>query len=270
MAYAITNRPRRTDDVERDLATRKLFEQLLHGESVTERKEARDRVFELHLDLADALAGRYARKGIDRDDLVQVARLGLLHAINRYRPERGSFVGFAIPTITGELKRHFRDHGWTVRPPRRLQELRLRYLAAQDEATQQGASTPRDQDLQDVLHIDRRTLSQCRNLSAAYSPLSLNRTFSDESDDSELTHRLWSVDEDLEMVPTRLSLRQAIARLSPRQRSILDWRFVEECTQREIALRLGISQMQVSRILAQIVADLRSWLSDDGEAALAS
>jgi len=270
MTRANSDRTRRHDDTERDHCTRELFEQLLTSDCPSQRTEARDQILKLHLDLSDALAGRYARKGIDRDDLVQVARLGLLHAINRYRPDRGSFVGFAIPTITGELKRHFRDHGWTVRPPRRLQELRLRYLAAQDEATQQGSTTPPDGDLLKALQIDRRTLSQCRNLSAAYSPLSLDRTFSDESDDTELTHRLWSVDEDLELLPIRLSLRQAIARLSPRQRSILNWRFGEECTQREIATRLGISQMQVSRILTQIVTDLRVWLADDGEAALAS
>ena len=144
MTRANSDRTRRHDDTERDHCTRELFEQLLTSDCPSQRTEARDQILKLHLDLSDALAGRYARKGIDRDDLVQVARLGLLHAINRYRPDRGSFVGFAIPTITGELKRHFRDHGWTVRPPRRLQELRLRYLAAQDEATQQGSTTPPD------------------------------------------------------------------------------------------------------------------------------
>ncbi|MFZ0531135.1 MAG: sigma-70 family RNA polymerase sigma factor [Propionicimonas sp.] len=261
---ASLTRPNRADSTDRDLAASRLFDELLSCDSAQQRDEIRTQLVELHLDLCDSLAGRYAGKGIERDDLVQVARIGLLQAINRYRPERGTFVGFAIPTITGELKRHFRDHGWTVRPPRRLQELRLRYLAVTDVATQEGLAAPSESELLRSLSIDRPTLAECQNLSAVYSPLSLDRTFSDEPD-AEPAHRLASVDPDLDALPDRLSLRRAIAQLSPRQRAVLNWRFVEDNTQREIALRLGISQMQVSRILTQTLDDLRSGLSEDTE-----
>jgi RNA polymerase sigma-B factor len=255
--------------VERDLKAVTLFEQLAKAVPC-ERQALRNRILELHLDLCDALAAHYAGKGIERDDLVQVARLGLVHAINRYHPERGSFVGFAIPTINGELKRYFRDHGWAVRPPRRLQEVRLRYLAAQEAASHDGIAAPCESDLLASLQCDRRTLAECQNLSAAYSPLSLDRGGSDESDDAELTHLVATVDENLEFLAVRLSLQRAIAALSPRRRTILHWRFVEECTQREIADRLSISQMQVSRILGQIIDELRARLNDHDEQLLAS
>lgn len=249
------------DHVARERSTERLFRELMDAaSSQAQRDSAREEILALHLDLCDSLAGRYATRGIERDDLVQVARLGLLNAIDRYRPERGNFVGFAIPTITGELKRHFRDHGWAVRPPRRLQELRVRYLCAEDEATQAGLGTPAEGELLDALQVDSRTLAECRNLGAAYSPLSLDRPVGDAPGAAGLGQRLWAMDDDLESLPDRLSLRQAMAGLTPRQRLIVEWRFAEECTQREIADRLGISQMQVSRLIAQVVAQLRASL----------
>ena len=246
------------DDRERDNEVNELFEVRRAAPAEADRIAARDRILELHLDLCDALANRYARRGIDRDDLVQVARIGLLYAIDRYQPSRGTFVGFAVPTITGELKRYFRDHGWAVRPPRSMQELRQRFLDAENEAVQQGQATPADSELLESLQVDQRTLGECRNLNAAYSPLSLDVRVGEGADD--LASHLGMLDHEVEMLPVWMSLQRAVARLGERDHSILHWRFVEECTQHEIAERLGVSQMQVSRILTQIIAKLRDML----------
>lgn len=251
------------EHVERELVTDQLFTELADADPAR-GDEIREELLSLHLEVCDALASRYARRGIDRDDLVQVARLGLLHAITRYHPERGNFLAFAVPTITGELKRHFRDHGWTVRPPRRLQEMRIRYIATEDQATQAGHGAASDDDLREALHVDARTLAECRNLGAAYAPLSLDRAVGDDPHAS-LGQRLSTIDEDLESVPDRLSLQRAMASLTPRQRAIVQWRFADEYTQRQIAERLGVSQMQVSRLLTQILAQLRDSLDADPE-----
>ena len=179
-----------------------------------------------HLDLCEALARRYANRGIDLDDLVQVARVGLVCAAQRFRPEAGAFVPYAVATITGEIKRHFRS-SWMVRPPRRLQE----------------------QHSDDAPHAQRET-----DALSAFRPVSLDSTTAgDEAHAVELP----VTDHDLELLPDLLTLHSAVDRLDSVERQVLRMRFVDDLAQAEIGRRLGVSQMQVSRILSRVLAGLR-------------
>lgn len=179
-----------------------------------------------HLDLCEALARRYANRGIDLDDLIQVARVGLVCAAQRFRPEAGAFVPYAVATITGEIKRHFRS-SWMVRPPRRLQEQRS----------------------DDAPHAQRET-----DALSAFRPVSLDSTTAgDEAHAVELP----VTDHDLELLPDLLTLHSAVDRLDSVERQVLRMRFVEDLAQAEIGRRLGVSQMQVSRILSRVLAGLR-------------
>lgn len=179
-----------------------------------------------HLDLCEALARRYANRGIDLDDLIQVARVGLVCAAQRFRPEAGAFVPYAVATITGEIKRHFRS-SWMVRPPRRLQE-------------QRSDNAP---------HAQRET-----DALSAFRPVSLDSTTAgDEAHAVELP----VTDHDLELLPDLLTLHSAVDRLDSVERQVLRMRFVDDLAQAEIGRRLGVSQMQVSRILSRVLAGLR-------------
>jgi RNA polymerase sigma-B factor len=179
-----------------------------------------------HLDLCEALARRYANRGIDLDDLIQVARVGLVCAAQRFRPEAGAFVPYAVATITGEIKRHFRS-SWMVRPPRRLQEQRS----------------------DDAPHAQRET-----DALSAFRPVSLDSTTAgDEAHAVELP----VTDHDLELLPDLLTLHSAVDRLDSVERQVLRMRFVDDLAQAEIGRRLGVSQMQVSRILSRVLAGLR-------------
>lgn len=179
-----------------------------------------------HLDLCEALARRYANRGIDLDDLIQVARVGLVCAAQRFRPEAGAFVPYAVATITGEIKRHFRS-SWMVRPPRRLQEQRS----------------------DDAPHAQRET-----DALSAFRPVSLDSTTAgDEAHAVELP----VTDHDLELLPDLLTLHSAVDRLGSVERQVLRMRFVDDLAQAEIGRRLGVSQMQVSRILSRVLAGLR-------------
>ena len=220
-----------------------------------------------HLGLADSLARQYAHRGVDLDDLVQVARLGLLLAAVRFRPECGeSFPAFAVPTIRGELKRHFRDHGWMVRPPRRVQELRARARSARQDLEQRCGHAPSTAELAEELHVDPTALEECASADTSYSPLSLDATTANH--DAPLAERLGAEASELEGLADVLTLRRELRHLTPRERRIVSWRFADGLTQSEIGERLGVSQMQVSRILSGILARLRSAL--DPAAALVS
>ncbi|HEY9290478.1 MAG TPA: sigma-70 family RNA polymerase sigma factor, partial [Microlunatus sp.] len=141
--------------------------------SEVERQRLLDQAIKINLPVADALARRYRSRGEDLDDLVQVARMGLVHAVHRYRPENGAFLPFAVPTITGELKRHFRDHCWTVRPPRRLQELHSQVATAWSELAQQQAANPTAGQIADWLGADREEVLEAIR-SNAFSSASLD------------------------------------------------------------------------------------------------
>lgn len=241
----------------RDQRAEELFDTLSH----TTDEAARDRIVEelvaMHLDLCDGLAGRYSGRSIPTDDLVQVARLALLVAIRRYQPGPAtSFIGFALPTISGELKRHFRDHGWMVRPPRRLQELGPALRAARERWEQDHGSSPSPAELAGELGVESGEVAECLASEHSYHPLSLDITFGDDESRS-LADTLAEPQVELESAVDRVSLAEALRHLSPRDRRLLEMRFVDGLTQREIGLSLGVSQMQVSRLVRAVLEQLR-------------
>lgn len=199
---------------------------------------------EEHLGLARGLAARYRHRGIPTEDLEQIAYLGLVKAADRFRDDSGhDFGAYATPTITGEIRRYFRDHGWAVRPPRRLQELRTR-LVHEDTA---GLT---DVQVAEKLGATLDELREVHRATNAYSALSLDVPRHDVAGDADATVTV----DDL------VSLKGAVAELDDRERRILKLRFYEEATQSEIAAELGISQMQVSRLLTSILGRLRGHL----------
>lgn len=229
-----------------------------------EKQEILEQIILYNLDLCHSLARRYANRGIDFDDLSQVARLGLMGAVLRYRPGAPNFVAFAVLTITGELKRHFRDHGWTVRPPRRLQELRAQAVAIRSQAEQQRQTTVSTSELSDLLESSVAEVAECENLSSSFRPLSLEAPLGGET---PFADRLGMADRDLELLPELLSLREAVSDLSERDQLVLRMRFVDDLTQSEIGARVGVSQMQVSRMINRILDQLREQLDPVGAAA---
>ncbi len=248
-------RPR--DPADADPARPPLEELLLRLADAT-TGEDRDRLVDAAvrdaLPLADALARHYGGRGVDAEDLQQVARTALVAAVQRYRPGCGhGFEAFAVPTIRGELKRHFRDCGWAVRPPRRLQELRAE-LTATEEALQHRLSREvTDAELADALACSAADVADARLCGSGYRPGSLDApTPAGESVGSGLA----SDDDVYGRCDLRETVRAEVGRLTERERLIIDLRFREERTQSEIGQVLGVSQMQVSRLLAAILERL--------------
>lgn len=227
------------------------------------RPEVVERIVVTALPLADAAAQRYRYRGIETDDLVQVARTALVKAVHRYRPGAGpGFAAFATPTVTGELKRWFRDQGWAVRPPRRIQELRV-LLASEEERLQHVLGRPpTDDELAGSLEVAPADVAEARRGAAAYHATSLDDLTAGGSSLADLL--LVS-----ECPSTRIAihdaLRRAVALLPERQRLVLRLRFVEELTQSQIGERIGVSQMQVSRILRGVLDRLRADLEERPE-----
>jgi RNA polymerase sigma-B factor len=201
---------------------------------------------------------RYRHTGESMEDLVQVAALGLIHAVDRFDPARGvPFRHFAIPTIVGELKRHFRDKGWSVRVSRRLQELHQEISRAEPELAQRLGRTPTVADLAEHLQRSREDVLAALGGGAAYRARSLNwRVYGDE-DAIELTDLVAVEDRALEGVADRESLRQALRVLPDRLAHLLSLRFADNLTQAQIADKIGVSQMHVSRLINRALAILR-------------
>lgn len=228
------------------------------------RQRCEEQAVVLTLDLADTVARRYSGRGIEYDDLLQVARLALVKAAQGYRsgPGRG-FAAYAVPTITGEVKRHFRDCGWAVRPPRRLQELRIALTEAEDRLTQECGSQPGVLEVAAALGVDGSEVEAARACGGGYSLLSLEGTAAQ----NRAADAVASESGDFARFDTRDLLSHALDDLSPRELGLLRLRFVEERTQAEIGESVGVSQMQVSRLLSGIVARLRVTLLDADSAA---
>lgn len=213
------------------------------------------------LPLADGLAMRYSGRGVETDDLIQVARTALVKAVDRYRPGAGpGFAAFAHPTISGELKRWFRDHGWAVRPPRRIQELRAGLVVEEERLRHALGRNPDNTELAQVLSVSVDEVDEARGVSAGYHAVSLDAP---TAAGTNLADHLLVTASHAGTIEVRDALRQAVGGLSERQRLVLRLRYVEELTQGEIGDQIGVSQMQVSRILRTIVERLRSELLDD-------
>jgi RNA polymerase sigma-B factor len=225
------------------------------------RGAARDRVVEAHLPLVRHLARRYADRGEPLDDLVQVGTIGLLKAVDRFDPGRGvPFGAYAVPTVLGEIRRHFRDRGWMVRVPRRLQELTRGLADARATLTQELGRAPTVDELAAAAGVDADTVLEALESAGAYSTVPLDGG----PDDAGPVASLGEDDAALESVVDREALRPLLAALPPRERRILALRFVRGLTQQQIAEEVGISQMHVSRLLARTLTQLRSGLSDEG------
>jgi RNA polymerase sigma-B factor len=217
----------------------------------------------VNLPIADRLAMRYSGRGIPSQDLVQVARLGLVQAAQRFDPDAGfDFLSYAVPTITGELKRHFRDRGWTVRPPRRIQELQPRVRAASSTLTQTLGRTPSRAHIAAYLSVDEASVVETLVADGCFAPTSLDRpVVSDSRGGSTWADALGQDDPALARVEARLTLAPVIRKLSDRDRLVLRLRFEDGLTQEEIGRIIGVTQMQVSRILARILRLARDELA---------
>jgi RNA polymerase sigma-B factor len=229
-------------------------------------RRARDELVTLHLPLVQFLARRFRDRGEPLDDLVQVGTIGLIKAVDRFDPERGvEFSTYATPTIVGEIKRHFRDKGWAIRVPRRLQELRISLGQATAELSQKSGRAPTVAELAVHLDISADEVIEGLEGAQAYSTTSLDaHAGGDDGDDTpSLADRLGGEDLDLEAVEYRESLKPLLAALPSRERRILALRFFHGMTQSEIAAEVGISQMHVSRLLAKSLATLRESMTED-------
>lgn len=225
------------------------------------REQARGEIVELHIGLVEMAARRYSDRGEPFDDLVQVGSIGLLKAIERFDPERGTqFSTYAVPTIIGEIKRHFRDRGWSVTVPRRLRELTVRLRPARSELHQQLGREPTTAELAAHLSVDPEEVLEAIESAQAYSSLSLETPR--DSDGGQLLDTLGKDDRDISMVIARETLRPALEALEPRDRQIIVMRFFGGRTQAQIGEALGISQVQVSRILSRTLERLRDQMAD--------
>ncbi len=219
----------------------------------------------VHLNLVRFLAVRFANRGEPLDDLVQVGTVGLLKAIDRFELERGvEFTTYATPTIVGEIKRYFRDKGWAVKVPRRLQELNLAVNRAGDKLAIALGRSPTVAELAEHLHAGEDEILEAQELGQAYNLLSLDSEVSGENDKKSqtLADTVGVADAGLALLEDRANLERAFAVLSGRERVIIYLRFYESVSQTEIAKRLNVSQMHVSRLQAKALEKLRSVLAE--------
>jgi RNA polymerase sigma-B factor len=215
----------------------------------------RDQLVAANLRLALHLARRFSNRGVSLDDLEQVASLGLLRAIDRFDPARGlEFSTFATPTIMGELKRHFRDKGWAVRVPRRVQELHLLLNTIVAQLTHELGRSPTIAELATAARASEEEVLEAMEAAQAYRSASIDS--SPTGPDGGEVH-LGVDDLGLFQAENRLLVEELLAHLGPREQLLLRLRFYEEMTQQQIAERLGVSQMHVSRLLARCLEDLR-------------
>ncbi|MFF3322583.1 SigB/SigF/SigG family RNA polymerase sigma factor [Streptomyces sp. NPDC002889] len=224
----------------------------------------RNTLVELNLSLVKFAAVRFANRAEPMEDIVQVGTIGLIKAINRFEVEREvEFASFALPTIVGEIKRFFRDTSWSVRVPRRLQELRIGLAKALDVLEQQLGRRPTTAELARYLDVDEAEVVLGEQAANGYTAQSLDSAVTDEEAPSAVARSLGAVDPAFDIVDSLEALKPLIAMLGERDRLILSLRFGDELTQSQIGERLGISQMHVSRLLARILATLRDGMLDD-------
>ena len=219
----------------------------------------RDVIIRRCMPLADHIARRYGGRGEPHDDLVQAARVGLVNAVNRFERTNGAdFASFAVPTIMGEVRRHFRDYGWAVKVPRRLKELRAQLTRARGELSQQLGRAPNASEIAEHLCIDREWVIEATIAGANYSTLSTDRRPGPDDEFPSIGDTFGDVDPGLDKVLDVATARPLIAALPEQQRTVLTLRFFEDMTQSQIAERMGYSQMHISRLLAKALDTLRN------------
>lgn len=228
--------------------------------------DAREKLVMSHLNLVRFIANKFKNRGEPIDDLIQVGYLGLLKAIDRFDPSRGlEFTTFATPTIMGEIKRHFRDKGWSVRVPRRLQELSAKVNQATDTLTSQLQRSPTIAEIADFLDATVDEVLEAMESSSAYSSVSLEApSGADDDDTPSVIDRYATEDSDLAFTDDRIIIEEALASFSPRERDVIEMRFLKGMTQIEIAEKLGISQVQVSRLLRRTLKKIQDKIDPEG------
>jgi len=242
------------DAAQRDELRRKFVEF-----AQTRSPKTRDELIEAHLGLAEYLARRFSNRGEPLDDLTQVASVGLLKAVDRFDPTRGvEFSTYATHTIVGELKRHFRDKGWAVRAPRRMQELYLRLGRIVSTLSQELGRSPTIPELAAEAQVSEEEVLEALEAGQAYRFASLDAPSPGEDEGDTMSAQLGEEDSGMIDAEHRVALSPLLAQLPKREQVILHLRFFEGLTQSGIAERLGISQMHVSRLLARSLAQLRS------------
>ncbi|MFF0142311.1 SigB/SigF/SigG family RNA polymerase sigma factor [Streptomyces sp. NPDC005227] len=229
-----------------------LFAQLADLQDGPQREAVRDELVTVWLPMAHRLASRFRDRGEAMDDLRQVAALGLVKAVDGFDPSRGAFESYAVPTITGEIKRHFRDRMWAVRVPRRVQEVRNRVRIARRELTERpGAPEPTPAELAAYTGLTEDEVAAGLEALQSFSSLSLDAELAAGDDGYSLGDSLGVADSAFDLVVDREAAKNALRRLPERERSVLYMRFFEDLTQARIAEELGISQMHVSRLISR-------------------
>ncbi len=245
--------------------TRELFERASHLHDEAECARLHQEIVVLNLEVADALASRYSGRGLDSDDLCQVARLALVRVVPQFRPEYGKdFLVYAVPSIVGALRKHFRDTGWTIRPPRRVQEAHQAIGRAGPALAQLLGREATIAELGEETGIGEETLREASTASDCYAPVSLDAAVHRDAGDAErtLSSLVGGEDPEFDRSEARMMLEPLMAGLEPRDRKVLELRFVRGLTQSEVGELISVSQMQVSRIQSRILAALRRQIGE--------
>jgi RNA polymerase sigma-B factor len=215
----------------------------------------------LNMDMARSIAARYWGRGEPAEDLTQVAYVGLMKAIHGFDPAQGDdFASYAVPTIAGEVKRHFRDKSWTVKAPRWIQELQADISAVNDDLAQELQRLPSPEETAERLGVPEERVDEALSADGCFTPTSIDGR-GPTGDGYMLADRLGDQDRDLQRAEIRVALAPILEELPERDRKILDLRFFRGWTQSQIASNLGVTQMQVSRLLSRILKNLRAELT---------
>lgn len=241
--------------------TARLLTQLARGEGDTAAIE--DELIRTNMVVAREVARRYRGRGLSADDLEQVAYVGLCKAVRNYDAQKATdFHSYAVPTIRGELRRWFRDAGWVVRPPRSVQELQARVTATQDSLVHNLGRPARPDEIASALEVELAAVHDALAANGCFSPTSLDGALETGSDDAgQLADRLGVADPGYARAEARVTLKPLMAGLSRRERRMLEMRFVHGATQAEIGAEIGVTQMQVSRLLSALLTRLRNQLT---------
>ncbi len=238
--------------------TTTLWEQITSAQSETERDDLREEIVLVNLPVAQGIARRYGSRGMPLEDLEQVACLGLVKAVRGFDPARQKdFLGYAVPTVSGEVKRYFRDFGWTVRPPRRVQELQARINSMSNRTAQSLGRDARPTELASHLGVELSHVIESMTCRGAFTPTSLDVPLGEPGASESLGDLLVHGRDEYDDAENAIVLAQALSTLSARDLLILQRRFFEDRTQQEIGEEIGVSQMQVSRLLSRILSTLR-------------
>lgn len=243
--------------------TSELFDLIKATDDAEERRRLLDEVIVLNMAMADSVVARYTRRGVATEDLRQVAYTALTRAAHRYDPAHGTeFAAFAVPSMRGEVRKYFRDHAWMVRPTRRIQEIQPQINQATDELWRELGRSPRPSEIAERIGEPVDVVVEALSTQGCFSPLSLDKPVLSDEAGAPLGELLGDDDATQEEVEARVILQPVIRRLSNRDRRILQLRFVHGLTQREIAADIGVTQMQVSRLLTRICHDLRQGIGE--------